>query len=322
MTITLSDALATAANWLQTTEIECIGAFIGGSAATSDPAMPYSPTSDIDCYLVVMGEPPATKIGKIVIEGVLLDISWISWHQIEAAPTDAVIGSLLNLGIVVDDAEDRLQRAQRDIRKTFAHPTAVTLRLEDMKGRIRGGLKADSSDRSNPEQVMNWLFPATLTTHLPLVQHCVPLTVRKRFVAAKRVMSTEAYEELLALYGFADVEQDQAQRWLDLTADILAENADLAQASSRFWASDLLAPEIAIGGSQELINAGLHREALYWIIATSARCLTLRADAEVGASSFEAEFNHMLAELRLLTHAERSIRSDHILQWVEAFVDI
>ena len=322
MTTTLADAISTATHWLQSTEIDHVAAFIGGSAATADPETLYSPTSDIDCYLVVAGEPPATKIGKIVVENVLLDVSWLSWQQIEAAPTDAVVGSLLNFGIVVDDTDDRLQRAQRDLHKTFTHPTAVALRLDDMKQRIHKGLAGESFASRNPEQVMNWIFPATLTTHLPLVTHCVPLTVRKRFVAAKRVMQADAYEVLLGLYGFADISSRETQDWLDQTAMILAENTNLARESDRFWASDLLAPEIAIGGSQELINAGLHREALYWIIATSARCLTLRADAGLGESIFEAEFDRMLATLGLLDRSDRAAKTMSVLQWIDAFDSI
>src|SRR5699024_6045778 len=121
------------------------------------------------------------------------------------------------------------------------------------------------------------------------------LTVRKRFVAAKNVMDADAYETLLALYGFASVSKEQAQSWLDETASLFNHTAPLAAESSRFWASDMTADArtISIDGSQRLIDVGLHREALYWVIATRTRSLTIMNDAGEDTSPYERAFNDM-----------------------------
>lgn len=317
--LTNARAQAIATAWIHTNDHLHAAAFIGGSAATVSPDTLYDPTSDIDCYLVIDGPPPPGKIGKVTVGGVLLDVSWLPWSHVETARTNAIIASLLNFGRVIHDPTGRLEAIQLEIQGSFATPAAIWLRLEDMRQRIRAGLTADTFDLPQPEQMMNWLFPATLATHLPLIAACAPLTVRKRFLATKQVTTSEVYEELLSLYGFADVTREQTQQWLDLTDRIFSENAALAETSSRFWAGDIRkdARAIAIGGSQQLIEAGLHREALYWIIATCSRCLVVRADAGAVPSTFLSNYHAMLAKLALLTPDHRDIKSTAILDWID-----
>lgn len=315
--LTMGDALTIASNWISNSKLPMMAGFIGGSAAQANAEAPYDPASDIDCYLVVEGDPPAGKIGKISVDGVLLDVSWISWSQLERATSDAVLASLLHFGLIVRD-HGYLHARQQKISSTFHDPELIELRLENMRAKIRSGLGVDSSHLSAPEQVMNWLFPATLSTHIPLIRACVPLTVRKRFAAAKMVMTPHAYEELLSLYGFDTVTTERAQSWLDDTARLLDATTNLAEASKRFWASDITADarEIAIDGSQKLIDAGLHRESLYWIIATAARCLTVRADAGVDSEEFAVSFGEMLTTLGIRSMEDRKSRSERILSWI------
>lgn len=167
---------------------------------------------------------------------------------------------------------------------------------------------------------MNWLFPATLATHIPLVASCGPLTVRKRFLAARAVLvyPPNVYEEFLQIFGFDAVTSEQAQRWLDATARLFDATADLASTSTRFWAGDIAAGSrsIAIDASQALIDQGDHREALFWIVATSTRCLVVRNDAGVSSMDFEWDYWQMLRDLGIATAESRHSRSKAILRWI------
>lgn len=319
--LTIADAHAIATAWVRDNDHLHEAAFIGGSAAITSPDAPYDPASDIDCYLVIDGPLPPGKIGKVVVDGVLLDVSWLPWSQIEQGHANAVISSLLNFGQIIHDPTERLKTIQHGIQSSFATPAAIERRLKDMRQRIRSGLMADSSYLPKPERVMNWLFPATLATHLPLIAACAPLTVRKRFLATKQVMDAVEYEELLALYDFDHVTRAQAEQWLELTDRIFTENVELADSSSRFWASDIRedARAIAIGGSLQLIDSGLHREALYWIIATCARCLVVRADAQKPPSQYQSAYEAMLEALNLRTNAQRTAATERILVWIDTY---
>lgn len=322
--LTINDAFTQASAWINASDLPIRSAFIGGSIAYADPASTYDPTSDVDCYLVVEGDPPEGKIGKTTVNGVLLDVSWLPWEQLQSAESHAVLASLMHFGKIVRDDDGALSRLQGEISSRFAEANSIRIRLDDMRGRIRNGLGGDSSHLAQPEQVMNWLFPATLATHIPLVAACAPLTVRKRFVAAERVMEPRAYETLLSLYGFDDVTRDQAQSWLEDTAVLFDHAALLANDSSRFWAGDVKADArtIAIGGSQELVDANLHREALYWIIATQTRCLTVMNDVGADTSAFTPAFLQMTGALSIDTAESRSARTSPILAWIDKpFID-
>ena len=322
-TRTIGDAIALATQWVATSNLPFHAAFVGGSLAHADPRLPYDPASDIDCYLIVTGDPPATKIGKIIENGVLLDVSWLPWNQLEHASSHAVLASLLRFGKIVHDPHGELSRLQQDLIAHFADPATIASRINDMRTRIHNGLGVDSSHLAEPEQVMNWLFPATLATHIPLVAACAPLTVRKRFLAARNVMAPAEYESLLALYGFDDISPSQAQEWLDDTTTLFDATAAIAVRSPRFWASDIQAGArpIAIDGSQKLIDAGDHREALYWIIATRTRCLTVLHDAGIQTSPYLGAFRDMTGTLSIATAAQRSRRSAGILAWIDGYIN-
>lgn len=312
----VGDARAIASTWISESNLPCFAAFIGGSTAYAAADSIFDPMSDIDCYLVTDNDPPEGKIGKITVDGALLDVSWIAWSQLEHGRNNAVLASLLHFGHIVYD-DGRLRELRASIGESFTATDAIEARLNNMRSKIRTGLTSDSSGLPAPEQVMNWLFPATLATHIPLIQACVPLTVRKRFVAARQVMSPPVYEDLLALYGFHDISSTQAQSWLNETERLLDATVEIAAGSQRFWATDIQADAkiIAISGSQQLIDAELHREALYWIIATSARCLVARADAGADSASYLSAFNAMLSRLGLASTRERNERSLAILDW-------
>src|SRR5690606_41025743 len=67
-----------------------------------------------------------------------------------------------------------------------------------------------------------------------------------------------------------------------------------------FFANDLspTARPIAIGGSRELIEAGDHREAVFWIVATWCRCMIVfHNDAPALAAQFEPGFRATVADL-------------------------
>ena len=132
-------------------------------------------------------------------------------------------------------------------------------------------------------------------------------------------MNSAEYEQLLRLYGFDVVTKDQAQSWLDDTAALFDHVAPLAAESARFWATDITADarDISIGGSQQLIDTGLHREALYWIIATRTRCLSVMHDAGNNPAPFMRTFNDMTLSLGICTGPQRWVRTRAILEWIE-----
>jgi hypothetical protein len=123
------------------------------------------------------------------------------------------------------------------------------------------------------------------------------------------------YEPLLALLGCEHMSTAQVNVHLDTLAGAY-DDASNVITSPFFFASDItpLARPVAIDGSRELIMRGEHREAVFWIVATHARCLkVLHQDAPV--SLFERHmpgFRDLLSDLGIAGTADLLVRADDV----------
>jgi len=83
-----------------------------------------------------------------------------------------------------------------------------------------------------------------------------------------------------------------------------------------FFASDIsdLSRPIAIDGSRELIERGDQREAVFWLVATYARCLkVLDHDAPVAVQAqFMPGFRQLLADLGITSFADLQQRGEQV----------
>lgn len=75
---------------------------------------------------------------------------------------------------------------------------------------------------------------------------------------------------------------------------------------------------IAVDGSRELIDRGDHREAVFWLLATFARCHTaLAVDAPDLHTARLPAFREAVADLTGLTDTEELLaRRDEVLRFV------
>lgn len=104
---------------------------------------------------------------------------------------------------------------------------------------------------------------------------------------------------------FADPEHVE-RRCLDALGRTFDATAAVARTPFLF-SSDITAAArpIAIDGSRALIDRGDHREAVFWILATYARCQTiLTADAPALAADLERRFRAATAELASVPDAQ------------------
>jgi hypothetical protein len=198
------------------------------------------------------------------------------------------------------------ERVARD----FADPAWVRRRYADARGRILDRLAAVDPDGPWHEQVTRWLFGTGVTAHLPLVAALRNPTVRLRYPAARAALADlgrpGVYPELLRLLGAADLTAARVGRHVDA----LGQAFDAAAAVARtpfFFSSDLSveARPIAIDGSRELVACGDHREAMFWVVATFARCQAVfEADAPGLAREHEGAFRAAAADLGIATHGD------------------
>lgn len=290
------------------------GAFLHGSTTWlgGDAVIPAA--SDVDVVVVADASIPTERRGKTRAGGVILDVS--SLRTADLGSADQVLGryhlaSSFRTPSVVFDRDGWLTDLNAAVARGFARRRWVERRVDHAAERVRSNLRAMESAAPFHELVTAWLFAAGVTTHVLLVAGLRNPTVRTRYVAVRALLAEygmeEEYETLLGLIGCANWTREQAHNHLDGLTGAFDAAKDLIR-TPFFFASDIsdLACPIAIGGSRDLIDRGLHREAVFWLVATWSRCMAVFAhDAPpVVLDRFEPGYRRLLADLGIASEGD------------------
>jgi hypothetical protein len=264
------------------------GAYFSGSTVGLPDDAELSASSDVDIVIVTEQIEPPPKLGKFVYRGTLLEVTYLYWNQlasVEEVLTSYHLAGSFRVDTIIADPTGYLHKLQTQVSHHFAKRVWVHRRCENARQRIENGLKTIDTSAPLHEKVTAWLFPTGVTTHVLLVAALRNPTVRLRYLAARDVLLKyghfDLYQELLDLLGCTHLSPQRIEHHLSE----LARTFDAATAISKtpfFFSSDItkLARPIAIDGSRKLIQSGYHHEAVFWILATFARCHTiLAADA-------------------------------------------
>lgn len=282
------------------------GAYLAGSAADRPADAVQPPWSDVDVTIVVAGAAAPPKPGKVRHRGALLDVSYLPEEILadaeRVAATHYLAPSFAGPDGVLFDPVGLLGRLRAAIAPTYDSPDAVRRRVADVLTAVRMRLTALDYTAPWSQQVMGWLFTTTLVPVAALVAAGERPTVRLRCLRARDVLHDrpELYTRMLELLGCAGVDAAVVAHHLDRLAEVFDEAA--AVGCTRFFFSSDISAEarpIAIDGTRALIDAGDHREAVFWITATFTRCQQiLDADAPLEqARAGERAFRAALAEL-------------------------
>jgi hypothetical protein len=310
------------------------GAYVGGSASWLPADAPLPPTSDLDVYLVLedaQGAEGAPKPGKFLYHGVLLEVSYVPRDSLRSP--EAVLshyhlaGGFRTPGVLLDPT-GALTALQEAVGREFARRSWVRRRCEHAAGVVRewaGGL-----DETAPlhDQVTRTAFAAGVTTHVLLVAGLQNPTVRRRYAASRELLLAygrpDVQEALLTLLGCAGMSPPRVAHHLSAAAAAFDAAKTRIRTPYRFAAdiSDAARP-VAIDGSQELIDRGLHREAVFWIVATFSRCRHIfAADApELLARTADA-YHALLADLDLDSYPARRRRGAAILAYLPTLDEV
>ena len=261
------------------------GAYFSGSTVGLPDDTELPPSSDVDIVVVTAQDDPPAKPGKLRFRGALLEVSYLPWTELASA--DAVLASYHLAGsfrtdAIINDPTGHLRKLHAHIAPRFAARPWVRRRCQDARRRIETRLAAIDTSTPFHEQVNAWLFPTGVTCHVLLVAALRNPTVRLRYRAARDVLADyghlSRYPEMLDLLGCSHLPAQSVQHQLRELAVTFDATARVAQTPFPF-SSDitLTARPVAIDGSQALIDSGDHREAVFWIIATFARCHTILA---------------------------------------------
>jgi hypothetical protein len=319
------DARAVAARWVAGHAAEVpgyLGALLGGSLAwlPDDAELPV--TSDVD--VMVVTDDPATLGGRSKRRwgGVLLEATVLPWAQLgspeQVLASYHLAGLFRSADTILADPAGRLARLQAASAGRFARRDWVRRRCGDARRRILDGLAALDPAAPLPTQAMAWLFPAGVTTHVLLTAGLRNPTVRLRYLAVRALLADhgrrELHEELLALLGCAHLGRERVAG--HLAAMTAAFDAAAAAATTPFpFASDITADArpVAVDGGRALVDQGDHREAVFWIAVTYARCQAILAgDAPAAEARHRPGFEALLADLGIASPADLGRRAQAV----------
>lgn len=298
------------------------GAFYHGSTnwLPEDAVLPA--TSDLDVMVVLDDLESSARPGKFRYRGALLEVSYLPEEQLrspeEILGLPELAGSFRTPG-VISDPSGRLAELQMAVSKEYAKRRWVYARCEGARDKILRHLR--SLDESAPfhDGVTAWLFGTGCTTHVLLAAGLKNPTVRRRYEAARELLAEYGHpnfhESLLDLLGCARMSRERTEHHLTALADAF----DAAEAVVRtpfFFAADIsdVGRPVAIDGSRELIEHGLHREAVFWIVATYSRCLkVLHHDATAEMKeAFDPGFRRLLADLGITSFEDLERRGERV----------
>ena len=116
------------------------------------------------------------------------------------------------------------------------------------------------------------------------------------------------YEQLLALSGFGQLSRQEVEQQLHQLDGLFTVACSVIRSPYHF-AGDISAGArpVTIDGSYALIETGLHREAMFWIVASYCRCLhVLHQDAAPEIKEpHDHHFLQLLQTLGISTYADR-----------------
>lgn len=308
------------------------GAFFHGSINWLADDTPLLNNSDIDVIVIRDGPDLARGPGKFTGAGILLDVSYLTMDDLGSA--DAILanshlaGSFRG-GSLIADPTGELTQLQAAVSRDHTKRHWVERRVEHAIEKVLRFLDGVDPARPLHEQVTSWLFGTSVTTHVLLVAGLRNPTVRKRYQAARELLADydrlDFYNDLLGLLGCAEWTRAQTER--HLAATTVAFDAAREVIRSPFpFAADIseAGRSVAIDGSQELIESGDHREAVFWIAATYARCqavLHLDAPTEL-KDMFTPAYRTLLADLGITLITDLQSRADQVRAFLPRLTEV
>jgi hypothetical protein len=308
------------------------GAYFSGSTILLKENEEMSAASDMDVVVVMAHDETPLKLGKFRYEGVLIEITYLSWSKLQSGEdvlTDYHLAGSFRVNTLISDPTGHLEKLLQYVSAHFAEKTWVRRRCENARLRIKHGLKSIHPQDPWHDQVTSWLFPTGVTTHVILVAALQNPTVRLRYFKVRDVLKEHGYEDvysvLLKLLGVNDMTEEQAEHHLRALEQTFDAAVSIAK-TPFFFSSDISAEArtIVIDGSRELIQSGFHREAVFWMVATFARCHKIfEVDGSDGIQfKHRPAFDAMTADLGISSTDDLNRRAEDVLEFLPKLWEI
>lgn len=256
------------------------GAFYIGDIAGQPDSAPFPATADVDVKLVVDCSAASPGVRRLVAQGVALEVSLIERARVDSA--QAILGNYwlawsFAQPNVVADPSGKLADVQSAVARDFARREWVRRRCDGAKEWWLASLRRFNDQLPLHDKVYDWLYALSVATHMVLVADLRNPTVRRCWAASGDVLRAygqgKLHEALLGILGSAQMSRDQVEELHSFCTDVY----EIAHAMIRtpVFGSQNVSEDvqpISVGGGQELLAEGHHREAVFWIAVLHTWC--------------------------------------------------
>jgi hypothetical protein len=278
------------------------GAYLwGGITALPDDA-PFALYRDVDVVVVVM-EGADDRTEEVLYRGVMLEVimqNLAAHHDAHTVLADPSRGPNIATTQILADPTGVLVPLQRAVAEQYAQRRWIRARCEAEKEIARKQLVAMRA-ASDPVQGLDhvWGLLSALSGLLAVAQLGRPTTRRTMTLLGELLRAQgrpDLHEQALALLGSAHMSRADVQAWLHQSIVVFDRSVEVYRTPTPFGFTIQahLRPYLA-AATQEMIDEGYHREAMFWLIALASESfLVLQNDAP------EAEKPGWAAQLRAL----------------------
>lgn len=282
--VLVKEAKAVARQWVEAEASQMpgfVGAFIFGSVNWMADDQPFPPTSDLDVRVVLDSDKPPGTFTKFNHDSVLLEISFCpleSMKSPEAVLSDYPSAAHFTRPCILADPSGHLKRIQSVVAEEFPRRKWVEARVAAANHWQLGSVERflNTSDPIH-DQVFAWIYATSMFSHQILLADLKNPTVRKSLVAAREVLERydqmAFHENVLEVLGSASLSREVVDQMFEALADVF--EAAKAVRKTEFFGSTAISDSgqpTSLGGVEELVVSGHHREAVFWLIVIHTWC--------------------------------------------------
>lgn len=285
--MTTLQAIAAAKDWVCAQAAKMpgyCGAYLSGSVLERSADEIWPQDSDVDVVVVFDGELP-DKIGKFRRQGVLLEITLM---MKDVFTDDAHVLSThylafaLNGGWVLDDPQGFLVPLAKRVQAAYMQPEWLMKRVESAGAIAYNHISALGNRAAEENIFMSCGFgPSAIALPILAAAGC-NCTVRKRIPKAKNVLRKYGYadfcerlDEVIGCKGLMRADLLPHMEALERTYSIAMNTT--GPSKDYPFRSDIRpdAWDVAIGGTYGMLMSDAPGDAVFWMIATFARCMVI-----------------------------------------------
>lgn len=278
----VQQVIAHAREWVESRSAEIPG-FRGAHLKGSILGMPEEATfpayRDVDINLVISGRPRGVRFEEISYHGLIFDCAFYSadfYASPEAILANGALAPNLTRGGLLADPEGLLAGLQAAVAREYDRRPWVEARCAEKKARISEYLDRLAAAAAPEERARHLWFMVTELTAIIALASLKPPTHRRGLVRMRKLLlrhgRRDLHEAILGLLGFTQVERAEAETALAECASVFDRAIEVQREEPG------LKPHTrpcVIDASREMIEAGDHREAMYWIAAHAMRAITV-----------------------------------------------